>query len=69
MAGFDPDGSRTAFAIPDQVRPFMVIAVGMPGDYSEAADDIAERDYRPRRRLPLDEIAFAGTWGNAALAR
>lgn len=69
MAGFDPEGSKTAFNIPDQVRPFMVIAVGAPGDYSEAAEEIAERDYRPRKRLTLDEIAFADTWGQAALPR
>jgi nitroreductase len=69
MAGFDPDGSRAAFDIPDEVRPFMVIAVGVLGDYSQAAAEIAERDHRPRRRLPLAEIAFADTWGNAALPR
>jgi nitroreductase len=69
MAGFDSGGSRTAFAIPNEVRPFMVIAVGVLGDYSQAATETAERDFRPRGRLPLDEIAFAGSWGNAALPR
>jgi nitroreductase len=69
MAGFDPDGSRAAFAIPPGVRPFMVIAVGVLGDYGQAAPETAERDFRPRRRLALDEIAFAGSWGNAALPR
>jgi nitroreductase len=63
MAGFDVDGARVAFDIPDRVRPLMVIAVGSLADYRTVSDDIADRDGRPRERLPLDEIAFAGTWG------
>jgi nitroreductase len=63
MAGFDVDGSRTVFGIPPEVLPLMVIAVGSPGDYGHAAAEIAERDARPRQRLPLDEIAFGETWG------
>lgn len=64
MAGFDADGARTAFGIPDEVRPLMVIAVGALADYADVPAEIAERDALPRERLPLSEIAFAGTWGN-----
>ncbi|MEJ6538028.1 MAG: nitroreductase family protein [Mycobacterium sp.] len=63
MAGFDVDGSRVAFDIPPEVVPLMVIAVGSLGDYSRMSAEIAERDARPRHRLPLDEVAFARTWG------
>jgi nitroreductase len=63
MAGFDVAGARVAFDIPDRVRPLMVIAVGSLADYRTVSDDIADRDGRPRERLPLDEIAFAQTWG------
>jgi nitroreductase len=28
MAGFNPDGARSAFQIPDGVRPLVVVAVG-----------------------------------------
>jgi nitroreductase len=63
MAGFDVDGARVAFDIPDRVRPLMVIAVGSLADYRTVSDDIADRDGRPRERLPLDEIAFARAWG------
>lgn len=65
MAGFDIEGARAAFDIPPQVRPLMVIAVGSLADYETVSEDIAERDARPRERLPLDEIAFSGTWGQA----
>ena len=65
MAGFDADGARAAFAIPDQVRPLMVIAIGSLADYATVAPDIAERDSKPRTRRPLDEVAFSGRWGRA----
>ena len=64
MAGFDVDGSRTAFAIPDNVLPLMVIAVGSLGDYSRVSAEIAERDALPRHRLPLDDMAFGQEWGS-----
>jgi nitroreductase len=63
MEGFNADGARQVFGIPEGVRPLMVIAVGSLGDYSQVSDEIAERDRLPRHRLPLEEIAFAGTWG------
>ena len=58
MAGFNADGAREAFALPDGVRPLMVIAVGSLGDYRDVAPEIAERDGRPRERLPLDEVVL-----------
>jgi nitroreductase len=63
MAGFDVDGARAAFDIPPQVRPLMVIAVGSLADYAAVSPEIAERDSRPRERMPLEQIAFSGTWG------
>ena len=62
MAGFDADGARSAFSIPDQVLPLMVIAVGSLADYATVDPEIAERDARPRTRRPLTEVAFSGTW-------
>ncbi|TVY00117.1 nitroreductase [Mycolicibacterium porcinum] len=63
MAGFDVDGARSVFQIPDSVRPLAVIAVGTLGNYAEVDDAIAERDGRPRERLPLEQIAFRQRWG------
>ncbi len=65
MAGFDVEGSRAAFGIPRHVRPLMVIAVGSLADPASVSEDVAERDRRPRERLPLEEVAFADTWGQA----
>ncbi|MGA5541629.1 nitroreductase family protein [Mycobacterium sp. NPDC051198] len=63
MAGFDVDGAQAAFGIPEGVRPLAVVAVGTLGDYSVADPAIVERDSRPRERLLLEQIAFAGSWG------
>lgn len=65
MAGFDVDGARPAFDIPPQIRPLMVIAVGVPAAYPTVSPEIAERDSAPRQRAPLNEVAFAQTWGQA----
>ncbi len=67
MAGFDVDGARAAFDLPDGVRPLAIVAVGAQGDYAQMAPEIAERDGRPRERLPLEEIVL--NWSGAGLAQ
>lgn len=63
MAGFDADGARDVFSIPTGTRPVAVVAVGALGDYEHAPPEIVERDAQGRTRLPLQDVAFAGTWG------
>jgi hypothetical protein len=63
MAGFNADGAREAFGIPEGVLPIAVVAVGSLGDYDNAPQEIVERDAQGRGRLPLQDVAFAGRWG------
>jgi len=63
MAGFDADAARAAFDVPAEVRPVAVLAVGTLGDYATAEPSVVERDSKPRERLPLEQVAFAGAWG------
>jgi nitroreductase len=63
MAGFNADGAREVFGIPEGVRPIAVVAVGSLGDYDNAPPEIVERDAQGRGRLPLDQVAFSGSWG------
>jgi nitroreductase len=58
MAGFDASGARDVFGLPHELRPLVTVAVGTPGDYAEAAAEIAERDGLPRTRRPLREIVL-----------
>ena len=63
MAGFDAGGARDGFGIPAGTQAVAVVAVGSLGDYRNAPPEIVERDAQGRQRLPLEEIAFTGTWG------
>jgi nitroreductase len=63
MAGFNADGAREVFGIPEGVQPIAVVAVGSLGDYGNAPPEIVERDAQGRKRLPLEDVAFAGGWG------
>ncbi len=64
-------GYRTAFGIPDGLRPLAVVAgAWLAGPEPTTDEAIAERDSRPRERLPLEQIAFGRALGNPArLAR
>ena len=61
MAGFNADGATEVFGIPAGVRPVAVVAVGSLGDYEQAPQEIVERDAQGRQRLPLEDVAFAGS--------
>lgn len=61
MAGFDVDGARQAFALDAGLRPLMIIAVGSLADYAQVPEEVAERDRRPRERLPLEQIVLNGS--------
>ncbi|HEX4226108.1 MAG TPA: nitroreductase family protein [Pseudonocardiaceae bacterium] len=66
MGGFDADAAREVFALPDDVRPIVAIAVGQPGDPDQLDERRRERELAPRTRLALGEIAFTGEWGRPA---
>lgn len=64
MAGFDAETAVRRFAIPDDRRALVLLGLGALADPEQVATEIRERDERPRTRLPLDEVAFAETWGH-----
>jgi nitroreductase len=66
MGGFTAEGARAAFALPDHVHPLTVIAVGTLGTPDLLPEDRRAKELAPRRRLPLDQIAFTHEWGNPA---
>ena len=55
MAGFDVDGARD---LSGGLTPLAIVAVGRLGHYAQAPDEVAERDHRPRSRLPLSDVVL-----------
>lgn len=52
MAGFDADKVRETFAVPEGWQPTTAVAIGSPNE-----------DRPERKRKPLEEMVFAGDWG------
>ena len=69
MAGFDPVAARDSFGIPADKRPLVLLGIGvLAADPTSLPEEIRARDEKPRSRLPLGEVAFAGHWGRAAFS-
>ncbi|BBY74983.1 nitroreductase [Mycolicibacterium parafortuitum] len=60
MAGFDVAGAAAAFGLPDTLHPLVMVALGRLADSADVDAEIAERDARPRERLPLDAVVLRG---------
>ena len=65
MAGFDAGRARALFEIPDGFTPMAMIAIGYPAQPDTLPPKLRERELAPRRRKPIEEIAFTGRWGKA----
>ncbi|HWO64105.1 MAG TPA: nitroreductase family protein [Umezawaea sp.] len=68
IGGFDKDAVRAGFALPDDALPVVAIAVGHLGDVADLPEELQVRETRPRRRRPLTELVFKGTWGEPAFS-
>jgi nitroreductase len=68
MAGFDQEGARKAFGIPEEYAIGSVMALGYPGEPSELPPGLAAQETAPRTRKPLSEIVFSA-WGEPANLR
>lgn len=66
MGGFNREGAKLVFSLPEDVVPQVVIALGTLGSPDALDEDRRAKELAPRRRLALSEIAFTGEWGNPA---
>lgn len=65
MAGFDKGAARTAFGIPVEFEPLVVVAIGVAATELAGADpELVAKENAPRKRHPLSKVAFAGQWGS-----
>jgi nitroreductase len=64
MEGFDHAAARAVCAIPPDFEPVVAMAIGYAGDPDLLATE-RQRDAerQPRRRQPVEEFVFEGTWG------
>lgn len=65
MGGFNGDKARETFAIPAQYNPISMLAVGYEGDANNLPDDLKARELAERKRKPLGELFFTGTWSSS----
>ncbi|MCL2793802.1 MAG: nitroreductase family protein [Microbacteriaceae bacterium] len=56
MTGFVASDLAAAFELPEDVKPFVVAAIGTVGTPDDLVAELAERERAPRTRLAIDEI-------------
>lgn len=56
MAGFEVDGIREAFGLPEQLTPITAVAIGKFDPEAELPEVLAERERAPRQRLFVEEL-------------
>ncbi|MFW5821641.1 MAG: nitroreductase family protein [Bacteroidota bacterium] len=65
MGGFDVEGARKAFNIPERFEPGAMIAIGYPGEIDHLPMELKRRELQKRTRKEVDEIVFRGTWNGS----
>ncbi len=66
IGGFDRDGLRSAFSVPEDFEPISCWALGYLGDPETLPENFKTSELQPRARKPLTDILFK-TWGEAAI--
>ncbi|MDI1308392.1 MAG: nitroreductase family protein [Methylotenera sp.] len=63
MGGFNADLAREKFSIPAQFTPMAMVCVGYAADIATVTGEALARETAPRSRRLLNELFFAGSWG------
>jgi nitroreductase len=66
MIGIVPDKARELYQIPAGIQPLTGLAIGYATDPKTLPDSYRDRDLALRKRKPLAEFVFGGTWGAAS---
>ncbi len=56
MGGFSADKARQHFALPAELEPVTMIAIGYLGDPGQLPEPFRTRELAPRQRKPLEEL-------------
>ncbi len=63
MAGFDPATAQHLLALPAELTPATVVALGYAGDPAYLSESHASSEQSPRTRRSLEELVFGGPNG------
>lgn len=68
MEGFDRGRARTAFNIPHEFEPAVVMAIGYTGDPEGlTVDKHRAAEQQPRKRRPVGDFVYLGAWGQGTI--
>jgi len=62
MGGYDVDGAREVFNIPERFEPGAMIAIGYHGEIDHLPMELKRRELQKRTRKEIEEFVFQGTW-------
>nr|WP_199197500.1 nitroreductase family protein [Chroococcidiopsis sp. CCALA 051] len=66
MAGFDVPKAKEIYSIPEDYEPVAAIALGYFGDPQTLSQKLQQRENAPRKRKPLEEFVFSGSWNQTS---
>lgn len=66
MAGFDVPLAKESYGIPSGYEPVGAIALGYFGDPQTLSEKLQQRENAPRKRKPLEEFVFSGSWNQTS---
>lgn len=62
MGGYDVEGARKAFDIPERFEPGAMMAIGYPGEIDHLPMELKRRELQKRMRNEVDEFVFKARW-------
>jgi nitroreductase len=63
MGGYDKNKMREAFAIPEEINLWAMIAIGQAATADTLTEEELERELTPRERRPISQQFYLGQWG------
>ena len=66
MAGFNVPKAKEIYGIPSDYEPVAAIALGYVGDPQTLSERLQQRENAPRKRKPLKEVVFSGSWNQTS---
>jgi len=65
-ARFDVLKAKEIYGIPEGYEPVAAITLGYFGDPQTLSEKLQQRENAPRKRKPLEEFVFSGSWNQTS---